>query len=184
MLGIVFNELSEMIEKTFGEDMLDDLLVENEDKLPSKGAYTANGVYSHEEIVVLVGALSEKIDVPVPDLVKKFGHYLAGSFVQKYPGFFEECDDTFSFLEKIDAHIHKQVQKLYPDAQLPEFSFWYPDENCIVLSYRSVRNFSSLAQGLIEATAEYYQEKISVEVTDTSDDTMTKVDFHIRRLVS
>jgi hypothetical protein len=51
MKGIVFTEFIEMVEQRFGYEIVDELLTETE--LPSGGAYTAIGTYSHHEIVAI-----------------------------------------------------------------------------------------------------------------------------------
>ncbi len=181
MKGIVFSEFNEMVEETFGDEMLDDLLDENADKLSSGGAYTAVGTYDHNELVTLVVALSDKTDIPVPTLVKTFGLHLASVFSTKFSSFFEECADTFSFLKKIDNHIHVEVYKLYPDAELPKFSFEILNENSMNLIYESTRQFADLAEGLIEGTAKYYQEDIQIEKEDVSSESHQKVIFTITR---
>ncbi|MEM0912514.1 MAG: heme NO-binding domain-containing protein, partial [Pseudomonadota bacterium] len=53
MKGIVFDEFTEMVEEVFGDDMLDDILDENADKLSSGGAYTSVGTYDHNDLVTL-----------------------------------------------------------------------------------------------------------------------------------
>ena len=56
MKGIVFKEFIDMVEATFGEEMLD-TVIENSD-LPSGGVYTSVGTYPHTELVAMVVTLS------------------------------------------------------------------------------------------------------------------------------
>jgi hypothetical protein len=181
MKGIVFDEFTEMVEATFGDEMLDDIIDEHAHELPSGGAYTAVGVYDHSELIILVGALSKKTNIEVPVLVHTFGLHLAKVFAAKFPSFFEECTDTFSFLKKIDNHIHVEVYKLYPDAELPKFSFEELDNGAMNLTYESTRGFADLARGLIEGTSEYYGESFSIVADDQSVEGMQKVVFTITR---
>lgn len=95
MKGIIFTELVEMVEATFSPELMDELMEEAE--LPSKGIYTSVGTYDHTEILTLVTLLSEKVDMPVVDLVKAFGQHLAGRFVIQYSMFFEKVDGLFGF---------------------------------------------------------------------------------------
>lgn len=181
MKGIVFDEFTEMVEEVFGDDMLDDILDENADKLSSGGAYTSVGTYDHNDLVTLVISLSEKTDMPVPGLVKTFGLHLAKIFSTKFSAFFEECSDTFSFLKRIDDHIHVEVYKLYPDAELPKFSFEVTGENTMNLIYESTRQFADLAEGLIEGTSKYYKEDMVIEREDLSTNEQQKVVFKITK---
>ena len=67
MKGIVFREFLEMVEATFGEEMLEALIAEND--LPS-GECTPVGTYDHQELVAMAITLSEKTDLPVEALGK------------------------------------------------------------------------------------------------------------------
>ncbi len=181
MKGIVFSEFNELVESAFGEDMLDDIIDDCADNLPSGGSYTSVGTYDHAELVHLVVALSERSGVPVPELVKTFGLHLASVFEAKFPNFFTECDDSFSFFKKIDDHIHVEVKKLYPDAELPKFSYDDADPNRFILIYESTRQFADLAVGLLEGVAKHYQETINIAREDLSTDDATKVVFTITK---
>lgn len=174
MKGIVFNEFINMVETVFDEDMVDDIM--DSVDLASGGAYTSVGTYSHEELVVMVVELSNRCGTPVPDLINAFGKHLAKVFSVKYADFFNECPDTLSFLKKIDNHIHVEVKKLYPDAELPEFSYDDSDPDNFQLIYSSVRGFSDLAEGLIEGSAQHYGESFNIarEVLEEGDNHRVK----------
>jgi len=78
MKGIVFKEFTDMVEASFGEQMIDTIISKCD--LPSGAAYTAVGTYDHTELVQLVVALSEETGIAVSDLVQAFGTYLFGRF--------------------------------------------------------------------------------------------------------
>ena len=179
MKGIVFNEFLTMVESVFDEDMVDDILDSVE--LPSGGAYTSVGTYSHEELVTMVGELARRTQTPAGDLVKAFGKHLAGVFSSKYASFFEECDSTLAFLKKVDDHIHVEVKKLYPDAELPVFSYDDSNAEAFELVYSSGRGFADLAEGLIEGVACHYGEAFQISREDLSGGDSTHVKFTIVR---
>ena len=179
MKGIVFCEFVEMMEAEFTADMADEIISSTE--LESGGAYTTVGTYDHHEMLALVTQLSEKTGAPVPDLVRAFGRYLFGRFVQLYPTFFEGVDGAFSFLDRIEEHVHVEVRKLYPDAELPTFATRRPNDDTMVMVYQSRRPFADLAQGLIEGCITHYNEPINVESEDLSNDGRTHVRFTLTR---
>ncbi len=179
MKGIVFNEFLTMVESVFDEDMVDDILDSVE--LPSGGAYTSVGTYSHNELVAMVVELARRSETPAADLVKAFGKHLAGVFSSKYAGFFEECDNTLAFLKKIDDHIHVEVKKLYPDAELPEFSYDDSNSDTFELEYSSSRGFADLAEGLMEGVADHYGETFQIGREDLSGGDNTHVKFTLAR---
>jgi hypothetical protein len=117
----------------------------------------------------------------VPELVKAFGRYLFGRFVELYPAFFEGVDGAFSFLDRIEEHVHVEVQKLYPDAELPTFETSHPDSSTMIMVYRSRRPFADLALGLIEGCIAHYGEQVDVGMEDLSDEGRTHVRFTLNR---
>ncbi|MEE4243915.1 MAG: heme NO-binding domain-containing protein, partial [Kangiellaceae bacterium] len=167
MKGIVFSEFVEMVEDKFGEDMMDDLI--DATNPASGGSYTTVGTYSHEELVNMVVELSNRTELPVPALVKTFGLHLADVFTKKFTSFYDEVDNILDFLKKIDNHIHVEVAKLYPDAELPEFSFEESDSGEFLLHYRSTRGFADLALGLIEGSAGYFNQTLNIDRQDSMD---------------
>jgi hypothetical protein len=166
MKGIVFTEFSQMIESAFGEDMLDDLIDATAPE--SGGAYTTVGTYNHKELVDMVVELSSRVDIPVPKLIHTFGVHLGKTFTEKFESFFIEAGSTIELLKQIDNHIHVEVRKLYPDAELPRFSFKEPSakSNAFELHYSSTRGFADLAEGLIDSTSTYYNEKYQIKRED------------------
>ena len=117
MKGMVFTELLSFVEQIHGADAVDDLIEACD--LSSGGAYT--GTYDHTEMQALVAALSRQSNTPPNELLERFGQHLIGCFRVSFPDFFKAAPTLFNFLESIDLHIHVEVRKLYPDAELPEF---------------------------------------------------------------
>ena len=180
MKGIVFSEFIEMVERQFSPEMADEIIVAA--NLPSGGMYTSVGTYDHGEMLALVGQLSEKTNTPSADLVQTFGIYLFGRFYELYPVFFEGVDGTFDFLSQIEEHVHREVRKLYPDAELPTFETSRLDADTLEMTYRSRRPFADLALGLIRGCASHYDEHLAIEQLDLSADGRTHVCFTLRRL--
>ncbi|WP_157269492.1 heme NO-binding domain-containing protein [Azohydromonas aeria] len=158
MKGIVFTEFIDLVEEHFDPDVADRMITAAE--LPGGGAYTSVGTYPHAELVRMVVALGQITGVPLGDLIALFGGHLAKRFKQLFPAFFAEQPDLFSFLASIDSHIHIEVRKLYPDAELPSFPVESRDAQRMTLLYRSQRCFEDLAEGLILGCARQYGESV------------------------
>jgi len=167
MKGIVFSEFMELVEEKFGLETVDHL-IESTD-LASGGAYTSVGIYPHEEMVELVVALSKSSNIPVPDLLRVFGHHLFRTFRKSYSVFFEGVEHPYDLLEQIDNHIHVEVKKLYPDAELPRFET-KRDGKVLEMTNSSERKLSDMALGLIEASAEHYNREIEIETETVKKD--------------
>lgn len=176
MKGIVFTEFVEMVEEKFGLLMVDTLFEKT--TLASGGAYTAVGTYPHTELVALVVSLSGETDISTSALVRTFGQHMAGRFAALYPAFFE-VPNTFTFLESVDQHIHVEVKKLYPAAELPRILCERDGEHLEVI-YESQRGLANFAQGLIEGSLAHFHETADIERTDLDGGSGKRVRFYLR----
>ena len=178
MKGIVFKEFIQLVEDKFGEEMAETLITESQ--LESGGAYTSGGTYDHNEILSLVTLLGKKSGAEVPDLVKTFAHHLAKVFASSHPDFFAK-DNAFEFLKSVDDYIHIEVKKLYPDAETPSISFEDRGPDSMTLHYKSKRPFADLAEGLIEATIDYFKEDIEITTNQAENPSGTSRTFYLKR---
>lgn len=160
MKGVVFTEFMDMVEAGFSIETCEHLIEGSE--LPSKGIYTSVGTYDHKEMAILVTNLSALVGIPAPELLKKFGQHLFKRFVTTFPAFFKGIASTFEFLPRVDSYVHLEVKKLYPDAELPTFSCAFPHTGQLNMTYRSIRNLSDLAEGLILGCIDHFGEQLVV----------------------
>lgn len=166
MKGIIFTEFLDMVEEKFSPEIADKIIEASD--LSTGGAYTSVGTYHHRELIEMVGHLSEESDIDVVPLVKVFGEHLFGRFVELYPEFFDGVDSCFDFLNLIENHVHVEVRKLYPDAELPTFATQQPKPQTLEMTYKSSRPFAPVAEGLIKGCIAHYQENITLRVEDLS----------------
>lgn len=176
MKGIVFTEFFELVEEKFGYEMIDTLISKCE--LESEGIYTSVGTYDSEEMHTLVDNLSILSGVPKPQLLNAFGHHMFKIFEKNYNAFFSPFNHAFDFLKTLHNHIHVEVQKLYPDAELPKFDYNRISENKLEMIYTSSRQMSDLATGLLEAVTQYYNHEAKIETKAIIEDG-TQVQFII-----
>ena len=162
MKGIVFAEFLEMVESNFGLETVD-TIIENSD-LPSGGAYTAVGTYEFSEMLQLVDQLSSITKISINDLLYTFGLYLFDSLARAHPDVVSSYKDPLSLLYSIEDHIHVQVKKLYPDAELPSFRILERLDHSLTMIYSSSRGLYALAHGLIKKTFDHFQKEVNVEM--------------------
>ncbi len=160
MKGIVFSEFLEMVEERFGYELVDTLLVESE--LKSKGIYTAVGTYDFAEMVTLITGLSKHTGLEVSFLLKEYGFHFFGVIQKSYPHFLDRTKTAFQFLASIENHIHVEVQKLYPEAELPTFDTNLFSPGHLEMIYRSERSMADFAEGLIEKSLEFFGEEAEI----------------------
>lgn len=178
MKGIIFTELVSMVEEHISPTLIEEIISENH--LPSEGQYTAIGTYDFSEMVTLLSALSEKTGKPIPDLLLTFGEYLFGCFVRKYPIFFREQSDFFTFVRSIETTIHVEVKKLYPAAVLPRFQVVQDHDHGVDVMYESTRHLPHLAEGLLRGCAAHFEEEVSIRWRDVSTGDHKQVLFELR----
>jgi hypothetical protein len=173
--GIVFTEFLDMVEERFTPEVADRMITAA--AVPSDGAYTAVGTYDYHEMIQLVAQLSMLTSIPVPKLLHTFGVHLFGRFVVAYPALFASVTSAFRFLELIEDHIHVEVRKLYPDAELPTFACDTSTPGRFTMLYRSARPFADLAEGLITGCIAHFGEPIVVHRDDIANGHETYIRF-------
>ena len=179
MKGVVFTEFLEMAEARFTLRVVDRVLTEVSP--PSGGHYTSVGTYPSSELVALLTELSKQTGIAPKTLLGAFGAHLFARFVETQPELFTAASDAFSLLKSVEGHIHVEVKKLYPDAELPSLVCSDDGPGRLILMYRSPRRLADLAEGLIDACAKHYREQIALEREDLSDGQGEVVRFTLTR---
>jgi len=161
MKGIVFTEFIELVENRFGAEVADTIIETS--ALESHGIWTSVGTYNAAEMVQLIGRLSEETGIAAMDLLCDFGRRLFQRLIETYPYVVNRAESAFELLEQVESHIHVEVRKLYPDAELPSFECHRLDDDQLIMTYKSPRCFGSLAEGLIRGCADYFGEGIHIK---------------------
>lgn len=162
MLGIIFTNLVEMVETTISYEMADEIL--EEANLSSGGVFTSVGHYPLEDVVEIVTLLSQKTDIAPNDLIFAFGKYLFPKLMEGHKHIVRPDADLFDLLAELDSNIHVEVLKLYPNATLPTFTVLEHKEGMIDMIYQSPRQLETLASGLIQGAAEYFETEVNVDM--------------------
>ncbi|WP_299260245.1 heme NO-binding domain-containing protein [uncultured Aquimarina sp.] len=176
MKGIVFTEFLELVEDKFGLDVVEEIIEKSE--LPSGGAYTAVGTYDFAEMLSLLKNLSEKTSVSIDDLLLTYAEHFFSVLAGSYPGLIEKYDDPIELLSSIENHIHIEVRKIYPDAELPTFEVLEKTKTSLVLIYKSSRAMYNFGLGLMNKTFEHYNASATIQLEKLKEDG-TEVKFSI-----
>ena len=158
MKGVVFNLLEQLVARDYGEETWDALL----DASELDGAYTSLGSYADGDLMKLVGAAAEELDMSPDQVVRWFGRNALPLFAMRYPQLFEPHDCTRSFVLTLNEIIHPEVRKLYPGADVPVFDFATRNGG-LVMGYRSPRKMCGFAEGLLHGAADHYKERLTIE---------------------
>lgn len=177
MKGILFVEFIDFLEERTDEATTQEII--NAAELESQGAYSRVGLYDYQELITLLVAAAERLGSPADELLNAYTDHLMAMFYREYPGFFEGASCAGDILKNLDAHIHVQVQKLYPDAELPSFDYEVVGDK-IHLHYQSPRPLASVAQALTQACIKHFATGEQLLDAQISDDNCTAT-FIIQR---
>jgi hypothetical protein len=168
MKGIVFTEFLDLVEDKFGLVMVDKIISQSE--LESQGIYTSIGTYRFSEMLQLLQNLKDNTGVSIDDLLLIYGEHFFSIIEDSYPGLFATYKDPIEMLASIENHIHVEVRKIYPDAELPTFIVEEKTANSLVMIYQSSRSMHHFGLGLMNKTFEHFNTKASIVLEKIKED--------------
>lgn len=178
MKGIVFTEFLELVEDKFGIEMVDKIITSSE--LESGGVYTSIGTYSFSEMLQLLQHLSANTSISIDDLLLVYAEHFFGVIEKSYPGLLATYNDPIEMLSSIENHIHIEVRKIYPDAELPVFIVEEKTEDSLIMIYKSNRAMHHFGLGLMNKTFEHFNSKGKIVLEKIKEDG-TEVRFVIQK---
>ncbi|MDP5106475.1 MAG: heme NO-binding domain-containing protein [Polaribacter sp.] len=178
MKGIVFTEFLDLVEEKFGIEMVDDII--SNSTLASEGVYTSIGTYSFSEMLQLVSHLSSKSKISIDDLLLIYGEHFFSVIERSYPGLLATYNDPIEMLSSIENHIHVEVRKIYPDAELPTFIVQEKKENSLIMIYKSNRAMHHFGLGLMNKTFQHFKSTAEIILEKIKEDG-TEVRFIINK---
>ena len=167
MKGLLFCEFIEFLEKQIGDDGTQEIIDKAE--LASEVAYSRVGFYDYQELIQLLVTTAEYTQKEAGDLLQGFANHLFKVFKRDYSSFFDGVSSAAEMLKTIDDHIHVEVKKLYPDAELPQFRYEEQGQD-LHLYYSSPRPLAGVAHALINACLHYFKDEQFLEHHEISDD--------------
>lgn len=161
MKGIIFTEFLELVEEKFGLEMVDKII--NQSDLKSEGIYTSVGTYEFSEMLQLISHLSKNTDISVDDLLLVYAEHLFAALVKTHPNLVSHYQSPMDLIASIENHIHVEVKKIYPDAQLPTFTLEERTETKMVMVYKSDRALYMLGKGLMLETFKLFKVPVQID---------------------
>lgn len=178
MKGIVFTEFLDLVEDKFGLEVLDKIITQS--NLESGGVYTSVGTYSFSEMLQLLQHLSAHTNISIDDLLLVYAEHFFGVIEESYPGLLATYKDPIEMLSSIENHIHVEVRKIYPDAELPTFEVIERTDDTLIMVYKSSRAMHHFGLGLMNKTFEHFNSKASIVLEKLKEDG-TEVKFVINK---
>lgn len=178
MKGIVFTEFLELVEDKFGIEMVDKIISSSD--LESNGIYTSIGTYSFSEMLQLLKNLNANTGIAIDDLLLVYAEHFFGVIERSYPGLLATYKDPIEMLSSIENHIHIEVRKIYPDAELPVFVVEEKTEKSLTMIYKSSRAMHHFGLGLMNKTFEHFNSTAKIVLQKMKEDG-TEVRFFITK---
>ena len=178
MKGIVFTEFLDLVENKFGLEMVDRII--NSSTLDSGGVYTSIGTYKFSEMLQLLTHLSSNTGVSIDKLLVTYGEHFFNVIERSYSGLLATYKDPIDMLSSIEDHIHVEVRKIYPEAELPTFIVREKTETLLVMVYKSSRAMHHFGLGLMNKTFEHFNVTAEIELEKIKADG-TEVKFVIKK---
>jgi len=166
MKGILFVEFIDFLETNASEEEVQEII--NKSDVKSGGAYSRVGLYDYQELIALLVQSASSLEKPAEELLDGFAEHLIAMFATNYSDFFKTADCAVDMLQELDSHIHVEVKKLYPDAELPKFITEQQGDE-LHLHYQSPRPLAGVALSLTKACIKHFDqgEKITdIEVAE------------------
>ncbi|GHC47042.1 heme NO-binding domain-containing protein [Ulvibacter litoralis] len=178
MKGILFTEFLQLVEDKYGLAVVDELIQKSE--LSTDGAYTAVGRYEFSEMLSLLHNLSQYTKLSIDDLLLAYAEHFFIVLKRDYLHILEKYTDPLEMLSSIEGHIHVEVLKIYPDADLPKFQIIEKTDTNLIMIYSSSKAMYSFGLGLMHKTFEYFNANATIEMEKIKDDG-TEVKFVITK---
>ncbi|MFK7748369.1 MAG: heme NO-binding domain-containing protein [Kordia sp.] len=178
MKGIIFTEFLDLVEDKFGLEMVDTIITQS--KLESEGAYTSIGTYRFSEMLQLLQNLSNNTEISIDDLLLTYAEHFFSVIESSYPGLLATYKDPIEMLASIENHIHVEVRKIYPDAELPIFVIEEKTENSLTMVYKSSRAMHHFGLGLMNKTFEHFNSSAEI-ILEKLNEEGTEVKFIINK---
>lgn len=179
MKGFIFTEFLELVEEKFGLAMVDKIIQQSD--LKSAGIYTSIGTYEFGEMLQLLTHLSENTEIEIDDLLLVYSEHLFVVLTKTYPDLIKSFTNPMDLLSSIENHIHVEVLKIYPDAQLPTFILEKRTEDKIIMLYKSDRALYTLGKGLMLETFKLFNVPVVVDY-EKLNEKGTEVRFFVQKV--
>ncbi len=158
MKGIIFNLAEDVVTREHGEAAWDAVL----DGAQVSGSYTSLGNYPDADLTAIVSSAARLLGQDEQAVLCHVAQGAIPLLAERYPHFFTPHTDARAFVLTLNDIIHPEVRKLYPGADVPNFTYEGHGEHEVTLAYQSPRHLCSLAEGFISGTASHYGQRVVI----------------------
>ena len=161
MYGMIHKAVEAMTCEVAGEDVWNSI---REQSGLDDAHFISGQSYSDDLTMALIGAAQAELDIPLEDLLERFGRYwieFAGK--TRYSNFMDMAgDDVETFMDSLD-NMHASIRASMPGADMPSFEAQTLADGRLEVIYRSSREgLEPFVVGLLHGVLERFDQKGSV----------------------
>ncbi len=158
MHGMIFAELKNYVEAKNGVEAWFEIL---KDAGIGLKFYFAILDYPDEEIFAIVKNYCERYEVEVSTLLIDFGQFIGPTMLKSYKALIRPEWRTLELLEKTENNFHRFVTQQH-GAHPPKLVCERVAPDKVIINYTSPRRMCALAEGLIMAYSQHYNERVKI----------------------
>ncbi len=159
MHGTIFAELKKFVTEKAGLDTWNAILEKSGSK---RTVFLVTEAYPDQELVALVGAASQLLQKPVPDILQAFGEFIVPDLAKIYRALIKPEWGLLDLLENTESVIHTTIRLKDPAAEPPRLKCSRPNASEVVITYTSQRKLCPVAKGIVKGLADFYHEKVDI----------------------
>jgi len=179
MYGLINVAIRDLVTSRFGESQWETIL---ERSGADESAFIRMSPNDDAITYALVGAASEVLGIPAPDILQAFGEYWTEfTGAEGYGDMMDSAGSTLpEFLENLD-NLHTRVGTMYPELRPPSFACTNITESSLDLHYRSDRDgLDDLVAGLLRGLGKRFDVDVAIEQTTSKEGGAPESIFHVR----
>ncbi len=160
MKGTIVKCLQEMVENKFGKDKWSTICEKSnfgKNQIISLSADIDDAV-----VMTLLKNTCETLGVSLEQAGDAFGDYWVNNYGPNvYKSIYNKFKNTREFILGMDD-VHVMVTKTVPNSKPPRFTYDFPNDKTIIMTYKSSRGLILVLMGLVKGLARYFNEKLTV----------------------
>lgn len=114
--------------------------------------------------------------------LKNFGRFVAPRLIKQFSHYIDKDWGLLEFLEHTEDYIHKEVRNKIRGANPPTLKASKITEDEVLVHYSSPLKMCAFAEGLIEAAAKDYNEKVSIFQTKCMLKGDSECEIHVKKM--
>ncbi|MCP4349607.1 MAG: hypothetical protein GY795_29350 [Desulfobacterales bacterium] len=113
-------------------------------------------------VIKVVGSVCTVLGKSLSEVANAFGIYWVNYYAPKiYYSYYGNAKTAKEFLLRMDE-VHQQVTRRIANAHPPRFDYEQPDDDTLIMIYKSERNLLDFVIGLVKGVGKYFNEDLKI----------------------